>query len=205
MKKQKHNKQHIKKMNQDTDEILLLLREQFLEQDYGGLMLHALSYLIVLTLLRKQVVSKHFKELCSKTIRNKCGENGPPPLTNETLREAVRKYCRFMDMYRYPFGNKDDMETIACTYGFPIDSWNVSQVTDMSELFRERPDFDRYIGSWNTSNVTNMYRMFYHARTFNQDIGRWDVSNVTSMSEMFYWAYRFNRDIGQWTFPMLQI
>ncbi|KAG7357694.1 hypothetical protein IV203_002382 [Nitzschia inconspicua] len=44
-------------MNQDTEEtLLLLLQEQFMEQDHGGLMLQALSSLDVVTLLRKQVV-----------------------------------------------------------------------------------------------------------------------------------------------------
>ncbi|KAG7357684.1 fibronectin domain containing protein [Nitzschia inconspicua] len=187
-------------MNQDaTDQTLspdMLLRHDC--------MLHALSFLDVLTLLRKQVVSKHFQELCSKTIRNKCGENGPPPLTNETLREAVRKYCRLLEMYRYSFSNIDDLETIACTYGYPIDSWDVSQVTDMSTLFLMNHHFDRYIGSWVTSNVTNMESMFSNARAFNQDIGRWDVSNVERMDCMFRNATAFNQDIGQWDVSNVQ-
>ncbi|KAG7357692.1 hypothetical protein IV203_002380 [Nitzschia inconspicua] len=105
--------------------------QQFMEHDGCRLLLHSLSFLDVLTLLRKQVVSKQFKELCSQTITAKCGNDGPPPLTNETLRTAVREFCPIM---YDPDSNKEDMETIACTYGYPIDSWNVSQVTDMSNL-----------------------------------------------------------------------
>ncbi|KAG7339931.1 hypothetical protein IV203_024981 [Nitzschia inconspicua] len=60
------------------------LQEQLMEHDNGRLVLHALSFLDVVTLLRKQVVSKHFKELCTKAITAKCGKNVPsiPPILN---------------------------------------------------------------------------------------------------------------------------
>ncbi|KAG7350261.1 hypothetical protein IV203_009621 [Nitzschia inconspicua] len=116
-------------MNENTDETL---QDVFMEHGCGALILYTLSFLDVVTLLRKQVVSKHFKDLCSQTITAKCGKDGPEPLTNSTLREAVVKFCEIM--YN-PDSNKDDMETIACKYGYPIDSWNVSQVTYMSQLF----------------------------------------------------------------------
>ncbi|KAG7350223.1 fibronectin domain containing protein [Nitzschia inconspicua] len=189
-------------MNQDTDQTLI--QEQFMEQDYGGLMLHALSFLDVITLLQKQVVSKHFNELCTKAITAKCGKDDPKPHTNNTLRETVRLYCQIMYNNHPNSNNIHDMETIASTYGFPIDSWNVSQVTDMSELFRDDINFDQYIGSWDTSNVTDMYRMFYEASAFNQDIGQWDVSNVKNMHAMFYGADAFNQDIGEWDVSNVQ-
>ncbi|KAG7357589.1 fibronectin domain containing protein [Nitzschia inconspicua] len=200
-------------MNENTDETL---QDIFMQHGCGALILYTLSFLDVVTLLRKQVVSKHFKELCSKTITAKCGEDGPPPLTNETLRTAIREFCPIM---YDPSFNKDDMEEIACKYGFPIDSWNVSQVTEMSQLFfwfrhdhssvenwdpsdiyemNSVPYFNLYIGSWNTSNVTNMNFMFENAFHFNQDIGKWDVSNVESMNGMFHSALAFNQDIGRW-------
>ena len=37
---------------------------------------------------------------------------------------------------------------------------------------------DADIGSWNVSNVTNMYQMFHGAHAFNQNIGDWPVSNI---------------------------
>ena len=42
-------------------------------------------------------------------------------------------------------------------------------VTDISELFKDKINFNTDIGFWDTSNVTNMYHVFYNARTFNQD------------------------------------
>ena len=38
---------------------------------------------------------------------------------------------------------------------------------------------------WDVSNVTNMGNMFRRALSFNQPIGDWDVSNVTDMESMF--------------------
>ena len=46
------------------------------------------------------------------------------------------------------------------TYG-PIDTWDVSDITDMSELFTDLRNFNADISSWETSGVTNMYRMFH--------------------------------------------
>ncbi|KAG7357965.1 hypothetical protein IV203_014557 [Nitzschia inconspicua] len=106
-------------------------QQQLMEHDFGRLMVHALSFLDVVTLLRKQVVSKQFKDLCTKAITAKCGKDGPEPITDKTIRYAVRKFC-YIKAGSY---DKQDMEKIACTYGFPIDSWNVSQVTDMSKIF----------------------------------------------------------------------
>ena len=34
------------------------------------------------------------------------------------------------------------------------------------------------IENWDVSNVTNMKQMFIYATSFNQDIGNWDVSNL---------------------------
>lgn len=34
-----------------------------------------------------------------------------------------------------------------------------------------------HISDWDVSNVTNMNNMFHKANAFNQDISRWNVSN----------------------------
>ena len=83
------------------------------------------------------------------------------------------------------------------TFNQDIGSWDVSNVTDMSEMFYYS-EFNQDIGSWNVSNVTNMSGMFEEAKSFNQDIGDWDVRNVTNMKRMFYEAESFNQDIGSW-------
>ncbi|KAG7363909.1 hypothetical protein IV203_037111 [Nitzschia inconspicua] len=138
-KKQRKDTYNVEKETNKTSESMnekvgreQALQEQLMEHDNGRLVLHALSFLDVVTLCRKQAVSKHFKELCTQAITAKCGKNGPKPHTDATLRKTVKKFHTIM----YDDGSsKEDMEEIACEYGFPIDSWNVSQVTSMSYLF----------------------------------------------------------------------
>jgi hypothetical protein len=114
------------------------LRQQWLNQDEGGLLVYTLSFLDVKTLLQKELISKAWRHLCKKTIDDKCGNNGPKPFeSNQELKDAVEKYCRY----------STEMEEIACTYGYPIDKWNVSQVRDMSEVFLQMDTFNEYIGS----------------------------------------------------------
>ena len=79
-----------------------------------------------------------------------------------------------------------------------ISSWDVSNVTDMLEMFNGLRSFNQDIGSWDVSKVTNMYQMFAAADDFNQDIGSWDVSNVTNMNYMFTNCFSFNQDISSW-------
>jgi len=79
-----------------------------------------------------------------------------------------------------------------------INEWNVSHVTNMSNLFNTNLSFNQDIGDWDTSSVTDMSYMFHQARAFNQDIGDWNTSNVTNMQTMFQSAEKFNQDISNW-------
>ena len=76
-----------------------------------------------------------------------------------------------------------------------------SGITDMSNLFEAKSNFNQSLKHWDTSNVTSMHSMFFvygGASAFNQDIGAWNTSKVTDMSDMFYNALAFNQDIGGW-------
>jgi surface protein len=82
--------------------------------------------------------------------------------------------------------------------GCHIGDWDTSAVTDMSQVFQSRINFNEDIGKWNTSSVTNMNAMFYYATSFNQNIGNWNTSSVTNMYSMFNSATSFNQNIGKW-------
>ena len=83
------------------------------------------------------------------------------------------------------------------TYG-AMNTWNVSAVTDMNQLFLGHTSFNDDISDWNVTEVTNTSQMFKNAYDFNQDISGWNVSKVTDMSKMFNSARDFNQDISSW-------
>ena len=64
-------------------------------------------------------------------------------------------------------------------------TWNVSHVTDMSNMFAGASSFNQPLNSWNVSQVTDLSGMLSSASSFNQPLGSWDVSHVTDMSYMF--------------------
>jgi surface protein len=76
--------------------------------------------------------------------------------------------------------------------------WDTSNVTSMHTMFRDCYIFNSNLENWDVGNVWNMWSMFEFSKSFNQDISSWDVSNVTSMSGMFLGADEFNQDIGNW-------
>ncbi|BBB20189.1 BspA family leucine-rich repeat surface protein [Helicobacter cinaedi] len=79
-----------------------------------------------------------------------------------------------------------------------IESWDVSNVENMQEMFSGYEYFNADISGWNVAKVKNMQGMFKGAKLFNQDLSRWNVGNVEDMCEMFSRAISFNADISSW-------
>ena len=77
-----------------------------------------------------------------------------------------------------------DNATALSTYG-EINTWDVSLITDISELFRNKSTFNDDISNWDVSNVTSMNNTFRSATSFEQDLADWNVSNVTTMRTRF--------------------
>jgi formylglycine-generating enzyme required for sulfatase activity len=96
-----------------------------------------------------------------------------------------------------------DEANATATYGH-ISEWNTSAVTDMSNAFDSRSNFNEDIGGWDVSSVEHMSMMFKEASSFNKDIGNWDVSSVLSMYRIFRDATLFNQDISNWDVSRVQ-
>ena len=97
----------------------------------------------------------------------------------------------------------DMSDMFGSTFAFnqPIGHWDVSNVTNMNSMFGAAYAFNQPIGNWNVSNVTDMSYMFFYATAFNQPIGSWNVSKVTKMSYMFTDAKTFNQSLANWVIP----
>ncbi len=76
--------------------------------------------------------------------------------------------------------------------------WDVSNVENMSYMFRGAKKFNQDLSSWNVSNVTDMLGMFANTEKFNQDLNKWNVSKVKDMGSMFKEAKKFNQDLSSW-------
>ena len=76
-----------------------------------------------------------------------------------------------------------------------ISEWDVSKVTDMSDMFSYTNFFRGDISKWDVSNVRAMPGMFRYASSFNGDISKWDVSHVNNMDYMFRGATLFKQNL----------
>ena len=127
------------------------------------------------------------------------------PITDENIHRLVKEYL-----------------TNAIS-GLPnISGWDVSNVTNMKNLFKNYEYFDENLGSWDVSNVEDMSAMFRKCTNYTGDgldawgkkvgkvivmsfmfeecenlivnLGSWDVSNVEDMLSMFRKCTNFTGD-----------
>jgi surface protein len=87
--------------------------------------------------------------------------------------------------------------TAATTYG-NIADWNTAAVSNMYQLFYNKPTFNADIGKWNVASVTSMWDMFWLATAFNRNIGWWNTASVAAMWGTLAEATAFNINIGSW-------
>ena len=99
------------------------------------------------------------------------------PLTDDSIHSTVRAYLSR--------GTTDAWK--------PIGTWDVSQVTNMSNLFRNT-GFNESLNDWDTSHVTDMSFMFHECIAFNQPVA-FDTSRVTDMHFMFNECTSFNQPV----------
>ena len=76
------------------------------------------------------------------------------------------------------------------------DYWNVSNVENMSSMFKGCANFNGYLEHWDVSNVEDMSSMFEGCAKFNGNLEYWDVSNVEDMSSMFKGCANYNEPLN---------
>lgn len=87
------------------------------------------------------------------------------------------------------------------TFNEDISMWDVSNVTNMREMFLKQRTFNQNITNWDVSSVEIFRTMFMDTDSFNQDIADWNISSITSDSSLEYMfrnAVNFNSDLSKW-------
>lgn len=78
-------------------------------------------------------------------------------------------------------------------------SWDVQKAKTMNNMFEGTAiDGASELKTWNVSNVQNMSGMFKDTPRFNEDISKWNVSCCMDFSEMFMGTVVFNRALTTW-------
>ncbi|WP_188505791.1 BspA family leucine-rich repeat surface protein [Parapedobacter pyrenivorans] len=79
-----------------------------------------------------------------------------------------------------------------------INEWDVSTVTNLSNLFEDVTGFNQSLDNWDVSNVTSLNFLFDGASSFNQPLDTWDVSSVTNFDYLFRDASSFDQSLDAW-------
>ena len=66
----------------------------------------------------------------------------------------------------------------ALVFNQPLNSWDTSKVTDMSNMFVKAKAFNQPLDKWNMINVETIQYMFERAKAFNQDLSMWKVAKI---------------------------
>jgi len=142
---------------------------------------------------------KHAFHGCINLLNN---ATDAPNLAQVTDMTGMFKFTRELNqnLNNWDVSSVTNMSEMFSWGGFNSDlsSWDVSSVTDMSDMFAGAYRFDQNLSSWEVSAVTDMSFMFMWARDFNQNISNWDVSSVTKMNQMFFRAEKFNQPLNTW-------
>lgn len=137
----------------------------------------------------------------------RCNPSDTPNLSIATsLREMFRNAGSnspnlYMDnIYDWDISNVNDISYMfrdASSFNQNINSWNTNNISTLAGIFWGASSFTQPLNNWDVSNVINMYRAFFNATSFNQDISSWDVSSVTNMRDTFK-NTSFNQNISSW-------
>jgi Mycoplasma protein of unknown function, DUF285 len=92
---------------------------------------------------------------------------------------------------------------LAGTYGWPMNNWCTSNITNMSHLLSVDRNplaatFDQNISRWDVSRVRDFSYLFMGAASFSHDLSRWRVAKATRMDGMFRNASSYNHSLCAW-------
>ena len=111
-------------------------------------------------------------------------DNAPPsyqcfPSDGVDFRMSVTAYLASRDDYA--------ASDLGQQYGPNIQQWCTSNIRDFGQLFELQPTFDEDISSWDVSQATDMRNMFLNATSFRQNLCPWGdrLESFIAMDNMF--------------------
>ncbi|WQJ53284.1 MAG: hypothetical protein [Wendovervirus sonii] len=158
----------------------------------------------------KELINKRNFQKCLELYNSEYLEQKPKTIkykikSKKELQKIVKKFnykrCDGFDLNWLDVSEITDMSELFCDmtrFNCNISEWNVSNVTDMNYMFYNCEYFNSDLSQWNVSKVENMQSMFYECKKFTSDLSQWNVSKVKSMSHMFYGCKKFTSDLSQW-------
>ena len=114
------------------------------------------------------------------------------------------KINKSTNLYHYHPKDKDELRSLIQELlkergkDADLNDIDVSDITDMSNLFKNLDPYKIDISEWDVSNVKNMGAIFLECENFNSDLSKWNVSNVKNMRYMFCGCKNFNSDLSKW-------
>lgn len=142
--------------------------------------------------VKKEVEPKFFpenKKELSELLEKLINERGGDADLNDI---DVSKIDYMSDLFK-PFGDK--------IYNINISDWDVSNVKNMDEMFRDCVNFDCDLSKWDVRKVEDMYGMFLNCKNFEGNgLRYWELDNCRSTKSMFMNCELFNEDISNWKF-----
>lgn len=130
---------------------------------------------------------KTLNEITSYDIKNLYITTYPQNITNNNIHDFIKLSNMYYINSNYPRRNYGhtlkSLEEMMNKYG-RIDYINTKNVTNMKELFKDIVVICD-ISNWNVSNVTNMDNMFHNSNLNGYDLSKWKLDNLKSMNNIF--------------------
>lgn len=116
---------------------------------------------------------------------------------NPKLFEDLQEYLSLRENYSFAPKHLGDLKELCNNPLVNLADIDTSNITDMSGLFEdsERQDFSG-IETWDVSNVKDMSYMFCNSK-FDHDISHWNLNSLHDASHMFEHS-SFSRDLSSW-------
>ena len=132
-----NDQHHEDQQNNNNEPVDEEEQEESFETLPDELKIRIIDFLAVKSILQSKQVSRSWNNTyCDSALKAKKKPGAGIFREKKELQTAVDKLCKCLDPY-----DENIAEEVACSYGWPIGKWDVSQITDFSFLFKGKRNF----------------------------------------------------------------